>query len=126
MGYVSGMVGNSGLRAEFSGRRGLNAAGDGLPATPSEIYNQMGGNYTAEAATRTSMRNSPDGIPPSEIGPMGFIGSPTNLGQMPEPPARMGSLPLQGMPSTDFSSPNGLALAPGNDMKKTGQKKGKK
>ena len=126
MGYVSGMVGNSGQRAEFSGRRGLNSAGDGMPGTPAEMYNQMEGNYFSDATARTSMRNSPDGIPPSEIGPMGFIGSPTNLGQMPEPPASMRSLPIQGMPSTDFSSPNGLDLAPGNNMIKKGQKKGKK
>jgi len=127
MGYVSGMIGNSGMRADMSGRRGLNMAGDGLPPTPSEMYGQMEGNYFMQEAQNAVMRNAPDGVPPSQIGPMGLIGSPTNMGAMPEPPARMGAeLPLQGMQSTDFSSPNPMAMAPGNDPIKKGQKKGKK
>jgi len=115
MGYVSGQVGNSGLRPDMSGRQGLNMAADGLPPTPSEMYVQMEGNYFMEEAQKAVMRNAPDGMAPSEIGAMGFIGSPANVGGMPEPPARMEELPTQGMPSTDFSSPDPMALAPGNN-----------
>lgn len=114
MGYVSGQVGNSGMRAEYSGRQGLNTMTDQMPATPSEMYPQMEGNYFMQAAQEKLMRNSPDGMPPTEVGLMGPIGSPTNLGQMPDPPVSMETLPLQGMPNTDLSSPDPMGMVPGS------------
>ncbi len=117
-GYISGNVPNSGMRADRFGMRGLNSQAEGMMPTPSEMYPQLEQDYFVQSAQEKLMRNSPDGILPTEISGMGIVGSPATSQTLDtqEPPARMEEISFNaGMQSTDFSSPDPLALAPGQN-----------